>query len=113
MILNLYKGLDRSFFYEDIFLTLHDFHFCIWKADVDDPIFSSLLIRNATITSGSFSPFRPGIIIIGRSDGILDIWDFMDQSHKWTMQHSVVPKIALTCLKFHTFLSTQHVLVKN
>lgn len=28
-------GLDVSPFFDDIILTLYDFHFCIWKADVD------------------------------------------------------------------------------
>jgi len=30
------------------------------------------------ITCGGFSPFRPGVIIIGRNDGWIDIWDLMD-----------------------------------
>jgi hypothetical protein len=36
-------ALERSTFYEDLLLTVHDSHFCIWKTsiDFDHPIFKS------------------------------------------------------------------------
>lgn len=39
-------GLDVSPFYEDITLTLHDFNFCIWKQDVEVPIFDSAVVKS-------------------------------------------------------------------
>lgn len=71
-------ALDVSPFFEDILLTLHDFHFCVWKHGVSMPIFESMIIKNAHITCGGFSPFRAGVIIIGKTDGYLDIWDLLD-----------------------------------
>ena len=71
-------GVDRSRFFEDITLVLYDFHFCIYRSGVDVPLISSMIIQGAHITCGGFSPHRPGIIIIGRSDGNLDIWDLVD-----------------------------------
>lgn len=62
-------SLDRSVFFEDIILSLHDFSFCIWKEGVSIPIFQSYNYKNCMITCGGFSPFRPGVIIIGRNDG--------------------------------------------
>lgn len=44
-----------------------------------------MVIKNAHISCGGFSPFRPGVIVIGKTDGSLDVWDFMDQSHKYTI----------------------------
>eukprot|EP00825_Cyclidium_porcatum_P013489 TRINITY_DN1710_c0_g1_i3.p1 TRINITY_DN1710_c0_g1~~TRINITY_DN1710_c0_g1_i3.p1 ORF type:complete len:391 (-),score=72.50 TRINITY_DN1710_c0_g1_i3:242-1414(-) len=93
-------GLDSSVFFEDVELTLHDFNFCIWFHQVDVPIFESMILRDAQITCGAFSPSRPGVILIGRSDGNLDIWDLIDQSHKATIQYQVVAK-PLTYIKFH------------
>ncbi len=93
-------GLDRSPFFESIILTLHDYHFNIWKTTVDVPIFSSMIIKNAMITCGAFSPHRPGVVLLGKSDGFLDVWDFIDQSHKWSLQYSVVT-YHLSCLRFH------------
>lgn len=51
-------------------------------------------------TSGCWSPSRPGVCFIGKSNGTIDIWDFMDQSHKWTMQYSV-GSIGISSMKFH------------
>lgn len=93
-------SLDRSPFFEDIILTVHDFHFCIWKIDIDVPIFSSCLLKTAQFSCGAFSLYRPGIIIIGRNDGWIDIWDFLDQSHKWTLQYNVVT-FGISFLRFH------------
>ncbi len=62
-------GIDRSPFFDDIILSLHDFYFCIWKEQVSVPIFQSYNYKNCMITCGGFSPYRPGLIIIGRNDG--------------------------------------------
>ena len=56
--------------------------------------------KGAFNTCGRWSPTRAGVIFIGKSNGTIDIWDFMDQSHKWTMQYSVT-SIGLSCMKFH------------
>ena len=32
-------GMDRSQFFEDIVLTIHDYHFVIWKLDTNEAIF--------------------------------------------------------------------------
>ena len=56
--------------------------------------------KGAFNTCGCWSPSRAGVIFIGKSNGTIDIWDFMDQSHKWTMQYSVT-SIGLSFMKFH------------
>ena len=71
-------GLDVSQFFDDIILTLHDFHFCVWKHGINIPVFESMVMKNAHITCGGFSPFRPGVIVIGKTDGNIDIWDLLD-----------------------------------
>jgi hypothetical protein len=103
-------ALERSPFYEDIILTIHDFHFCIWKVDVEVPIFSSCIIKNAQFTCGGFSLYRPGIVVVGRNDGWIDIWDFLDQSHKSTLQFNVVT-FGISYIRFHE--SMQNIIVKH
>ena len=88
-------ALQRSPFFNDLIMTIHDFHFCIWKLGEkpkNKPIFHSQFTKDSHITCGSFSYSRPGIIkkdlifigviFIGKNDGVIDIWDFIDQSHK-------------------------------
>mmetsp|Transcript_7928 Transcript_7928/g.15397 ORF Transcript_7928/g.15397 Transcript_7928/m.15397 type:complete len:653 (-) Transcript_7928:2089-4047(-) len=90
--------LRRSPFYNDILMTVHDFNFCIWKEGCNEPIFTSYY-STAYMTCGDFSPTRPGVIIIGRSDGRLDIWDFSDQSHKESINYSIASD-RLSVLRF-------------
>jgi hypothetical protein len=73
-------GLERSPFYEDLVLTIHDFHFAIWKTSIDTqdtPIFRSANTFGSHNTCGCFSPSRPGVVFITKTDGI-DVWDFVD-----------------------------------
>ena len=35
--------------------------------------------------AGRWSPTRPGVIVLSRADGLVDIWDLTDQSHKPSM----------------------------
>ena len=93
-------GLDRSPFFDDIILAINDYSFYLYKEGIKDPIFQSYNQKNTMITCGAFSPFRAGMIIIGRSDGFIDIWDFMDQTHKETMSHSVVA-CGISCIRFN------------
>ncbi len=77
-------ALERSPFYEDLVMTVHDFYFAIWKTSIDTqetPIYRSANTFNSHNTCGAFSPTRPGVIFITKTDGI-DVWDFLDQSHK-------------------------------
>lgn len=73
-------ALERSHCFEDLILTVHDFHFCIWKTSLEDfnqPIFRSANTFGSHNTCGAFSPTRPGVIFITKTDGI-DVWDFID-----------------------------------
>ena len=83
-------NLQISPFYDNIILTIHDSMFCIWRTDCEEPIFISPTIEGTYITCGFFSPQRPGVCFIGRADGRIDIWDFVDQSNAPTQQHLVV-----------------------
>ncbi len=76
--------LQRSPFYDDLVMTIHDFHFAIWKISIETqetPIYRSAMTFGSHNTCGAFSPTRPGVIFVSRTDGI-DVWDFLDQSNK-------------------------------
>jgi hypothetical protein len=80
-------ALERSPFYEDMLMTVHDFHFCLWMTnkDYDTPIYRSAYTFGSYNTCGAFSPTRPGVIFITKTSGI-DIWDFADQSNRPSTQ---------------------------
>lgn len=73
-------GLERSPFYPELILSIHDFYFAIWNIEMEDqkePIFRSANSQGSYNTCGAFSPTRPGVIFIAKTNGI-DVWDFVD-----------------------------------
>ena len=73
---------ERSPFFNDIFLTVHDFHFSLWAKGRPKAIFMSPNLDNCSYTCGKFSPSRPGVIYLCKSNGEIDTWDLLDESHK-------------------------------
>ena len=97
-------ALERSPFFPDLILTVHDFHFCIWKTSMEEfnqPIFKSANTFGSHNTCGAFSPTRPGVIFITKTDGI-DVWDFIDQSNKPSLTLNFATS-AITYFKFQYF----------
>ena len=84
-------------------MTIHDFYFAIWKitTDFEQPIFRSANTFGSHNTSGAFSPTRPGVIFITKTNGI-DVWDFCDQSNKPSL-HLNFATSAITYFKFQQF----------
>lgn len=95
-------AIERSPFYEDLVMTVHDFNFCIWKTsaypETMHPIFRSAQSFGSHNTCGAFSPTRPGVIFITKTDAI-DIWDFYDQSNK----PSITLPLATSSITYFTF----------
>ena len=98
-------ALQRSKFFPNLILTVHDFHYAIWKIDLKEyekPIFKSLTCTNQSHnTCGSFSPTRPGVIFITKTDGI-DVWDFLDQSNKPSLSLNFATSV-ITYMRFQDF----------
>ena len=94
--------VERSPFYDDLILTVHDFCFAIWKVSLgpenETPIFRSANTFGSHNTCGAFSPTRPGVILITKTDAI-DVWDFYDQSNK----PSLVLNIATSAITYFKF----------
>jgi WD40 repeat protein len=99
-------ALEQSPFFEDLIMTVHDFNFCIWNVsleDYQDPIFTSSYTFGSYNTCGVFSPTRAGVIFISKTNGI-DVWDFLDQSHKASMSLGSVSSV----ITFITFQQYKH-----
>ena len=79
---------EVSPFFSHIFMTVHDFHFCLWYEGRTKPIFISPNLKKSSYTCGKFSPSRPGVLYLCRSNGKIDIWDFLDESHKPSVKDS-------------------------
>ena len=81
---------ERSPFFNDIFLTVHDFHFSLWSKNKPKAIFMSPNLDNCSYTCGKFSPSRPGVIYLCKSNGEIDTWDLLDESHKPSVKDTLI-----------------------
>ena len=74
-------SIERSTFFRDVLLSTGHHSFNLWKEGIQVPLFSSPM-ATSTLMCATWSPTRPAVLVIGKSDGSLDFWDFADQSHK-------------------------------
>ena len=47
-------------------------------------------LDNCSYTCGKFSPSRPGVIYLCKSNGEIDTWDLLDESHKPSVKDSFI-----------------------
>lgn len=93
-------ALERSPFFPDVLLSLCDTGLNLWKEGIAEPILQSPLSTGpAHFTCAAWSPTRPAVLILAKMDGTLDIWDFIDQSHKPVSAISV-SSCAITSIQF-------------
>lgn len=95
---NILQALDRSPFFSDIVLTVGDWTFKVWKEGINSPIYSSPCSA-AYLTTGCWSPTRPGVIYTARTDGVLEVWDLLDRSHEPSMTVSA-SSASITAVEF-------------
>ena len=71
-------SMDVNVFIKELILMVSDTCFYLYYGSSNDPVFLSPFLQNTKLTSGKFSVSRPSVIFLGRDDGIMDIWDFVD-----------------------------------
>jgi WD40 repeat protein len=91
-------SLERSPFFPDIILSVSDWSFNLWQAGTKTPLFSSPL-SSAYLTCGRWSPTRPGVLMVAKADGSIDVWDFTDQSYRPSATVNIAPS-AITSMQF-------------
>jgi len=90
--------LQRSPFVPHVHLSVGDWTFNLWKEGVSSPLFVSPFAP-CFLTCGAWSPTRPGLLFIGRQDGGIDVWDFLDRSHEPSMSVNIA-SAAITQMQF-------------
>lgn len=80
-------AIQRSPHQPDMYLTVGDWSFVIWKCGNPTPVFKSPMAESY-LTDARWSPSRPGMIVTARADGSIDVWDLLDQGHKASLNFS-------------------------
>jgi WD40 repeat protein len=60
----------------------------ILKMFLQKPLFVSRSVESY-LTTGCWSPSRPGVIYIGLIDGSIEVWDLLDHSHQPSLVASI------------------------
>lgn len=92
----------------DVFLTCGDNCFKVWRAGMELPLYRSPTIE-ASVTCAAWSPGRPAMVFIGRSDGKIEVWDLLDRNNEPLLVHHMVQD-AITTISFKplpTYLSSK------
>ena len=74
-------AIARSPFFPHVVLVVNEFTFSVWMRGVRLPVFTSPASPQPH-TAGRWSPTRAGVLVIGRSDGVMDVWDLLDTTTK-------------------------------
>ena len=69
-------GVQRNPVHQKYFLTIGDWTAKIWSEELQSHPIMQTRYHNAYLTDGCWSPTRPGLFFLTRSDGFLDVWDF-------------------------------------
>ncbi|XP_072366415.1 dynein axonemal intermediate chain 3 [Scyliorhinus torazame] len=101
--------VQRSPFFRDIILTVGGWTFAIWKEGVTlGPLVHSACATKRCQT-GHWSLTRPGVIIIGKEDGNIDIWDLLEKTHEPSQTQNIT-SVSISCIKPWIITAKQHLL---
>ena len=70
------------------FLTVGDWTARIWMEDLKTPIMTTKY-HSSYLTAGCWSPTRPGVFLVTRMDGVVDIWDYFYRQNEVAYSHKV------------------------
>merc|ERR1719494_7809 len=101
------KSLEKSPFFKDIFLTVGGWTFAVWKEGVTFGPLVQSYAHECQLTSGYWSPTRPGVFFIGKSDGNVDVWDLLDKSHEPFLTQNVTPAAVIAVYPYQVSAKQQ------
>lgn len=97
------NSIDRHPTFQDYFLSAGDWGVRIWKkgTSASRPILISPYSDiSSFVTCAKWSPTRPSVLYIGKSDGKLEVWDFLDKSYEASMIFTINTQASITSISF-------------
>ena len=89
----------RSALLPDVLACCGDWSFTLWNdAHGEGPIFESPY-SSSRLSAVRWSPSRHAILLCGRADGALDVWDMLDRTNEPSMSQTVTTAV-ITALEF-------------
>lgn len=81
-------SIQRNPTHPKFFMTVGDWTARIWTEDLKTPIVTTKY-HPSYLTSGAWSPTRPGVFYVTRMDGVLDVWDIYHRQNEVAYSHKV------------------------
>jgi len=81
-------AIQRNPFNVKYFMTVGDWTAKIWMEDLKSPLMTTKYDRSY-LTSGCWSPTRPGVLFTTKLDGTLDCWDYFHKQNEPTFSTKV------------------------
>lgn len=81
-------SIQRNPVHNKFFLTVGDWTVRVWAEDLKTPIITTKY-HDRYLTSGCWSPSRPGVVFATRADGVLDVWDFYHGQNDVAYSHRI------------------------
>ncbi|KAJ3090116.1 WD repeat-containing protein 63 [Quaeritorhiza haematococci] len=98
------SDLQRSPFFPDIVLSVGGWSFHIWREGVATGPLISSAPSAASVVSGRWSPTRPAVFFISKSDGTVEVWDLLDKSHAPSLVGNVSSNIAISSMAVKQYI---------
>ncbi|XP_055486751.1 dynein axonemal intermediate chain 3 [Leucoraja erinacea] len=103
------NSVQRSPFFDDIILTTGGWTIAIWKEGVTLGPLLHTACGNKRCTTAQWSLSRPGVFIIGKEDGNIDIWDLLEKTHEPSQSQNIT-SVSISCMKPCIISQKQHLL---
>lgn len=81
-------SIERNPVHVKYFMTVGDWTARIWTDDLKTPIMTTKY-HASYLTSGCWSPTRPGVFFVTRKDGVMDVWDYFFRQNEVAYSHKV------------------------
>ncbi|XP_044010440.1 dynein axonemal intermediate chain 3-like [Aphidius gifuensis] len=96
----------RSKYLNNVVLTVGGGAFAVWREDFDEPVFMKTS-STFNYSACSWGTFRPTVMILGRDDGTVEIWDLIVKSHEPCFTQSVSGGIITGIYTHNLYLNPQ------
>ena len=91
-------AIQRNPFNVKYFMTVGDWTAKVWMEDLKSPLMTTKYDKSY-LTSGCWSPTRPGVMFTTKMDGTLDIWDYYHKQNDPTFSTKVSADAGLASIK--------------
>lgn len=81
-------SIERNPFLPRYFMTVGDWTARMWTEDLRSPIMTTKYVSSG-VTAGSWSPTRPGVFVVTRKDGMMDVWDYFSKQNEVAFSYKV------------------------